>query len=104
MVMVVQLGKFDKNYWEQVKSCKVSDFIACKLYLNTIFKSFLGGSDGKESACKEGDPIWSLGLEDTLEKGMATHSNIVAWRSPWMEEPGRLQSRGRKESNVTEVT
>ena len=51
--MVVQLGKFAKNYWEQVKSCKVSDFIACKLYLNTIFKSFLGGSDGSLPAKQE---------------------------------------------------
>ena len=36
----------------------------------------------------------SLGGEDTLEKEMATHSNILAWRIPWMEEPGRLQSMG----------
>ena len=34
----------------------------------------------------------SLGWEDTLEKGMATHSSILAWRIPWTEEPGRLQS------------
>ena len=32
----------------------------------------------------------SLGLEDPLEKGMATHSSILAWRIPWTEEPGRL--------------
>ena len=37
--------------------------------------------------------IWSLGWEDSLEKGMATHCNILAWRIPWTEEPGRLQSR-----------
>ena len=36
----------------------------------------------------------SLGQEDLLEKEMATHSNILAWRIPWMEEPGRLQSMG----------
>ena len=36
--------------------------------------------------------IQSLDLEDPLEKGMATHSSIVAWRIPWTEEPGRLQS------------
>ena len=38
--------------------------------------------------------IWvqSLGWEDPLEKGMATHSSILAWRIPWTEEPGRLQS------------
>ena len=35
--------------------------------------------------------IRSLGWEDLLEKEMATHSNIFAWRIPWMEEPGRLQ-------------
>ena len=38
--------------------------------------------------------IWvrSLGQEDPLEKEMATHSSILAWKIPWMEEPGRLQS------------
>jgi len=36
----------------------------------------------------------SLGQEDPLEKGMATRSNILAWRIPWTEEPGRLQSMG----------
>ena len=36
--------------------------------------------------------VLSLGLEDHLEKGMATHSSILAWRIPWIEEPGRLQS------------
>ena len=38
--------------------------------------------------------VQSLGREDTLEKGMATHSSILAWKIPWMEEPGRLQSMG----------
>ena len=37
--------------------------------------------------------VRSLGREDPLEKGMATHSSVLAWRIPWMEEPGRLQSR-----------
>ena len=36
----------------------------------------------------------SLGGEDPLEEGMATHSSILAWRIPWTEEPGRLQSIG----------
>ena len=35
---------------------------------------------------------------------MATHSSILAWRIPWTEEPGGLQSRGRKKSDTTEVT
>ena len=38
--------------------------------------------------------VQSLGWEDLLEKEMATHSNILAWRIPWTEEPGRLQSMG----------
>ena len=38
--------------------------------------------------------VQSLGQEDPLEKGMATHSSILAWRIPWTEEPGRLQSMG----------
>ena len=38
--------------------------------------------------------VRSLGWEDALEKEMATHSSILAWRIPWMEEPGRLQSMG----------
>ena len=38
--------------------------------------------------------VRSLGWEDTLEEGMATHSSILAWKIPWTEEPGRLQSVG----------
>ena len=38
--------------------------------------------------------IQSLGQEDPLEKGMATHSSILAWRIPWIEEPNGLQSMG----------
>ena len=38
--------------------------------------------------------VQSLGREDLLEKEMATHSGILAWKIPWMEEPGRLQSMG----------
>ena len=38
--------------------------------------------------------VWSLCWEDILEKGMTTHSSILAWRIPWTEEPGRLQSMG----------
>ena len=46
--------------------------------------------------------VRSLGREDPLEKEMATHSSILAWRIPWMEELGGPQSTGRKESNTTE--
>ena len=40
--------------------------------------------------------VRSLGGEDSLEKGVATHSSVLAWRSLWMEEPGGLQSMGSK--------
>ena len=46
--------------------------------------------------------VRSLGWEDTLEKEMATHSSILAWRIPWTEELGGLQSMGRKELDTTE--
>ena len=38
--------------------------------------------------------VWSLGWDYPLEKGMATHSSVLAWRIPWPEEPGRVQSLG----------
>ena len=43
-----------------------------------------------------------LGREDPLEKEMAIHSSTLAWKIPWMEEPDRLQSMGRKELHMTE--
>ena len=43
--------------------------------------------------------VQTLGWEDTLEKEMATHSSILTWNVPWIEEPGRLQSMGLQESD-----
>ena len=45
--------------------------------------------------------VQSLGQEDPLEKGMATHSSIFAWIIPWTEEPGGLQSMGSQELDMT---
>ena len=58
---------------------------------------------------KNPPPVWetqvqSLGWEDPLEKGMATHFSILAWRIPGTEEPGGLQTTGHKESDTTERT
>ena len=50
------------------------------------------GSAGKESACNAGDLGSIPGQGDPQEKGMAAHSNILAWRIPWTEDPGGLQS------------
>ena len=55
---------------------------------------FPGGSEVKASACNAGDLGSILGLGRFLEKEMATHSSILAWRIPWMEKPGGLQSMG----------
>ena len=46
--------------------------------------------------------VQSLDREDPLEKGMATHSSILAWEIPWSEEPGGLQPTGSQESDTTE--
>ena len=55
---------------------------------------FPGGSDGKESACSVGDLSSIPGSGRSLEKEMATHSSILAWKIPWTEESGGLQSMG----------
>ena len=63
----------------------------CVTHTLTVL-GFPCGSAGKESACNGKEP--SLGQKDPLEKGMVTHSSIPAWRIPWTEEPGGLQSMG----------
>jgi len=57
-------------------------------------RHFPGGSEGKESACNAGDTGSIPGQADPLEEGMAIHSRILAWRTPWTSEPGGLQSMG----------
>ena len=47
-------------------------------------------------------PVGSLGREDPLEKEMATHSTILAWKIPWTEEPGRLQPMGSQRVRYNE--
>ena len=65
-------------------------------------RGFPGGLVGKESAFKPETWVQSLGQEDPLEKEMATHSSILAWRIPWTEEPSWLLSRGHEELDSTE--
>ena len=59
---------------------------------------FPGGLDGKESSCNAGDLSSVPGLGISLDKGMATHSRILAWEIPWTEESGGLQSMGLQKS------
>ena len=60
--------------------------------------AFPDGTSGKEPTQPmqemQDTQVRSLGWEDPLEKGMATHSSILAWRIPWTEDPGGLQSMG----------
>ena len=56
--------------------------------------SFPGGSDSKDLPEMQETQVPSLGGEDPLKEGMATHSSILACRVEWTEEPGRLQSMG----------
>ena len=58
-------------------------------------------SDGKKSACSAETRVRSLGQEDPLEKEMATHSSILAWKIPWTEEPGGPQSMGLQTVNMS---
>ena len=61
------------------------------IWVHVFFSvGFPGGLEVKASACNAGHP----GQEDPLEKVMATHPTVLAWRIPWTEEPGGLQSTG----------
>ena len=64
------------------------------LLVGLISGDLHGGSDGKEFSCSAGDLGLIPGSGRSPGEGMATHSSILAWRIPWTEEPGRLQSMG----------
>ena len=62
---------------------------------------FPGGSVVKNLPAKQEMQVRSLGWEDPFEKGMATHSSILAWEIPWTEEPDGLQSMGSQDLDTT---
>ena len=64
--------------------------------------AFLGTQVVKNLPVMQETWVRSLGREDPLEKEMAAHSSILAWRIPWTEEPGGLQSMGSQESDTTQ--
>ena len=64
------------------------------LTLLLVYEGFPGGSGSKESAAMWETWVQFLGWEDPLEKGMAIQSSVLAWKTPWTEELGRLQSMG----------
>ena len=62
--------------------------------MSYVLVNIPGGSDGKVSAYNAGDLGLIPGLRGSLEKEVATHSSTLAWKIPWMEEHGKLQSTG----------
>ena len=77
-------------------------FQAPILYQLNPRSGFHGGLAVKNPPAMQEMWVGSLRWEGPLEKGMATHSNILAWRIPWTEEPGRLQSTGLQDSDTVE--
>ena len=69
--------------------------------LKSSISGFPGGSDGKESACNDGDPSLTPESERSSEKEMVTHFSMLAWKIPWTEEPGECPW-GHKELDMTE--
>ena len=92
---VIQLYIYMLFFFLHLFHYGLSPDIGCSsLYYMGYWLGFPGGSDGKESACNLGDLGSIPGKKDLLEKGMATHSSILAWRIPWTKEPGGLQFMG----------
>ena len=85
------------------KYCILDSSVDYEGYSISFKGSFLGGSDRRNLPAMWETWVLSLGCKDPLEKEMATHSNILAWRIPWTEELGGLYSPwGHKELNTTE--
>ena len=68
--------------------------MVCKLYLNKVITQIVLVQMVRSPPTMQETRIQSLGWEEPLEEEMTTHSSILAWKIPWMEEPGRLQSMG----------
>ena len=68
--------------------------MVCKLYLNKVITQIVLVQMVRSPPEMQETRIQSLGWEEPLEEEMTTHSSILAWKIPWMEEPGRLQSQG----------
>ena len=68
---------------------------------NDTWQGFPGGSVVENLPPMQKAQVWSLGRAGPLEKEMANHSDTLAWEITWTEEPGRLQSTGSEESDMT---
>ena len=92
------LQNFLGSGWGRPSHIPASNFSCAWLFpfssivSSTVLLGFPCGSAVKNLPAMQEIPVQSLGREDTLEEGMATHSSILAWRIPWTEEPGGLWS------------
>ena len=94
-----------KHFYTSILKGKTFLRISCILWALPSLRASLVKEDGKKSVHNAGDLVQPLGQEDPLERGLATHSSILAWRIPWTEEPGGLYGLwGCKEPDMTEVT
>ena len=85
-----------------MSQCILGPPILLLIFKYWVSQGFSGGSDSKESACNAGDLGSIPGLGRSPGEGNGYHSSTVAWRIPWTEEPGRLQSMGLQESDTTQ--
>ena len=73
----------------------MKQFFSSSFYWTIVAsRAFLVAQTVKNLPAVQETQVQSLGWEDPLEKGLATHSSILSWRIPWAVEPGRLQSTG----------
>ena len=82
------MGFSRQEYWSEVTLPSLA------VDLRHALQGFPGGSVVEKPPAVQEMQVGSLGQEDPLEEGMATHSGLLAWRIPWTEEPGQLQSIG----------
>ena len=73
----------------------------CTLQIDTVYSMSVVAQTVKNLSAMQETWVRSLGQEDPLEKGMASHYSILAWRIPWTEEPGRLQTTVHRVQETT---
>jgi len=105
---IVQQKQTQHNKAYSSKKISHGDNIWQKKIVNisliTLYGTSLVAQTVKNLPAMQETQIWSLGQEDPLEKGIATHSSILAWRISWTEEPGRLQSTGSQRVGYDRAT
>ena len=83
------------TYTERERECYRYGYkYLCVFMCVCVCYVFPDGSNVKNPPAVQETQVWSLGREDSLENGVANHFSILAWRIPWTEEPGELQSMG----------